>query len=102
MISFLDGLCVLDGCVGLDTEEVCEETPEYCEAFFLTSGTTCNTHCESFELVCVEGWDETDGDCASKLTDDSRRVGNGCGMVYGSQICRCSAPIGKLLLILVN
>ena len=86
----------------LDAEEVCEETPEYCEAVFRTSGTTCNTHCESSGLVCVEGWDETDGDCASKQTDDSRRVGNGCDMVYGNQICRCSSPIGKLLLILVN
>ena len=98
-ISFLDGLC---GSRGLDAEEVCEETPEYCEAVFDTGGTTCNNHCESFGLVCVEGWDETDGDCASKLTDDSRRVGNGCDMVYGNQICRCSAPIGKLLVILFN
>ena len=84
--------------MGLDTEEVCEETPEYCEAFFLTRGTTCNTHCESFGLVCVEGWDETGGNCASKLTDDSRRVGNGCDMVYWNQICRCYQP-GMLILV---
>ena len=87
---------------GLDAVEVCEETSEYCEAVFRTDGTTCNTHCESFGLVCTEGWDEEKGDCASKLTVDSRRVGNGCDMVYGNQICRCSASIGKLLLILVD
>ena len=77
---------------------MCEETLDYCEAVFDTGGTTCNTHCESFGLVCVEGWDEKDGDCASKLTDDSRRVGNGCDMVYWNQICRCYQP-GMLILV---
>ena len=78
------------GCQGLDVVEVCAESSTFCEAVFRTSGKTCDTHCELLGLTCEEGWDEASGNCASIMTDDPRRIGNGCGMSYSNQICRCS------------
>ena len=80
----------IGGCQGLDVVEVCAQSSTFCEAVFRTSQKTCDTHCELLGLTCKEGWDETSGNCASRLTDDPRRIGNGCGMAYTTQICRCS------------
>ena len=82
-------------CNGLHFKEKCEESATICEAVFETKGTTCGTHCQSVGLVCEEAWDEASHTCASKLTTDGRRVGNGCGMSYGDQICRCATRKGK-------
>ena len=77
--------------------EVCAESENMCEAVFNTGGETCDSHCQSFGLFCEAGWDEETGDCASKMTDDPRRVGNGCQIPYGKQICRCSSEERKLI-----
>ena len=77
---------------------MCEESATVCEAVFRTSGSTCDTHCQSLGLSCERAWDNDagvdDGGCASKVTDDFRRIGNGCGMIYVDQICRCSTDSG--------
>ena len=86
----------LDACHGVDTVEVCTESATICEAVFNTGGETCDRHCQSLGLFCVAGWDDG-GACASKMTDDPRRVGNGCRIPYGTQICRCSSLEGKLI-----
>ena len=80
----------LDACYGLAFEEKCEESATVCEALFVTSGATCDTHCKSLQLSCQEAWDETSKTCASKLTADARRLDDGCRMSYNDQICRCT------------
>ena len=84
-------------CQGLDVVDVCAESATICEAVFMTSGSTCDNHCEKLGLTCEEGWDETSGDCASRMTNDARRIGNGCEMSYEKQICRCSSGNGRLI-----
>ena len=78
-------------CSNLPAVDICEETETFCEASFRTDRSTCNEFCEDHGLACIEGWDEdgTDLSCSLKLTNDDRRVGNGCGMQYGTQICKC-------------
>jgi hypothetical protein len=76
-------------CTGLTFVEQCTGSATVCEAVFQTDGATCDAHCESMGLNCEEAWDETDNTCSTKQTSDSRRVGDGCTMSYGSQICRC-------------
>ena len=80
-------------CDNLPAVDICEETETFCEASFRTDGSTCNDFCEDHGLACVEGWDEDGSDlsCSLKLTTDDRRVGNGCGMQYGTQICKCGS-----------
>ena len=39
--------------------------------------------------ACDAGWDELKSSCASVITDDDRREGNGCDNKYFNQICRC-------------
>ena len=84
------------GCDGLDVQELCEQSAKTCEALFVTGyGNTCDKKCKSLGFaVCEEGWDERGSTCASKWTDDPRKSGNGCGMSYNNQICRCSNDTG--------
>ena len=78
----------------MDHGEICEESETTCEAVFGTGGSTCDVKCQSYGMVCKEAWDEVANNCATKLVDDERRQGNGCGMRYGNQICSCT--IGML------
>ena len=83
----------------MDAVEVCAYSETTCEAVFITKGKTCDSHCESIGLDCAMGWDETSKSCDSRIADDPNRNGNGCGMSYDSQICRCSAGNGKISLV---
>ena len=84
-------------CADFDFEDKCEESATICEAVFWTNGATCNRHCKSRGLMCQEGWDDSGnpGTCSSKLVDDPHKVGDGCGIGYGNQICRCTTEKGK-------
>lgn len=82
-------------CKDLDAVEVCACSATTCEAIFITDGKTCDIHCESMGLECEMGWDETSKSCDSKVSNDQNRIGNGCGMPYKSQICRCSVGNSK-------
>ena len=73
-----------------DIYETCEESSTVCEAVVRTNEATCDQYCQSIGLTCTEGWDDDDDHtCDEKLTEDSRRTGNGCNQSYWSQICRC-------------
>ena len=85
-------------CQDLDAVEVCAHSATTCEAVFITDGKTCDIHCESMGLECEMGWDETSKSCDSKVSNDQNRIGNGCGMSYESQICRCSVGNSKYTL----
>ena len=80
----------LGACDVFNFMEKCAESATMCEALFATNGNTCDSQCQSLGFTCEEGWDEEEETCASKLTHDTRRVGDGCGMPYGGQICRCT------------
>ena len=71
---------------------MCDESAKICEALFNTGyGSNCEKHCKSLGFAaCQEGWDEKGTDCSSKWIDDPRKSGNGCGMSYSKQICRCT------------
>ena len=85
-------------CNGLNFVDKCEESQTMCEAVFATNGDTCDTHCQSLGMVCKEAWDEQLKTCDSKLVDDNRREGNGCGMGYEFQICQCTDETGKSIM----
>jgi hypothetical protein len=82
-----------DVCDSLENvEEVCEDgKTDYCEVYTESNGQTCDAYCESTGFECIAGYD-TLGDCASKVTDDADRSGDGCGMAYDSAICECGIP----------
>ena len=83
----------------MNVVETCSYSERTCEAVFKTDGKTCDSHCQSMGLVCEMGWDESSETCDSRAADDARRIGNGCGMSYGFQICRCSVGNSKSMRI---
>ena len=89
----------IGACNDLDSTERCEDSATICEAVFVTKGATCDTHCQSLGFICEEAWDEKYQTCDSKLRTDARRVGNGCGMSYNDQICRCTTDRGKSIIV---
>jgi len=70
--------------------DTCVDTPTVCEAAFKTNEQTCDRYCQAHGLQCAAAWDDEGETCQSKKLNDLQRVGNGCGMVYNTQICRCT------------